>query len=65
MKIGSTVVIYGREVLLVDCDEYTKQWYWENLRFQQVPLPVRAGQKSMIHHSVPDHNGIGSEEDTF
>jgi len=31
LKIGRTIVIYGREVMLVDCDEYTKQWYLENL----------------------------------
>jgi hypothetical protein len=32
LMIGQKVHIYGRDVLLVDCDEYTKQWYRENLR---------------------------------
>jgi len=63
--IGNQIHIYGRDVILVDCDEYTKQWYRANMGIEQVPLPTKLPQKSLIHHSVPEHNGIGSEEDTF
>jgi len=32
---------------------------------EQVPLPTKFPPRTLIHHSVPEHNGIGSEEDTF
>lgn len=27
MVIGNKVNIFGRECLIFDCDEYTKEWY--------------------------------------
>ena len=31
LLIGNVIHIYGRDVQLVDCDEYTKQWYLQNM----------------------------------
>jgi len=39
--MGNMIHIYGRDVILVDCDEYTKQWYRENLRLEQEPLAAK------------------------
>jgi len=63
--IGNTIHIYGRDVMLVDCDEYTKQWFKENLWIDQNALPTWQPPKNLIHHRIPEHNGIGNEEDTF
>lgn len=32
---------------------------------EQNPLPTKLPPRNLIHHSIPEHNGIGSEEDTF
>lgn len=63
--IGNQIHIYGRDVILVDCDEYTRQWYQAHLGVNQQPLPTWQPPRNLIHHKVPEHNGIGSEEDTF
>ncbi len=65
LLIGNVIHIYGRDVQLVDCDEYTKQWYLQNMGVEQNPLPTKLPPRTLIHHQVPEHNGIGSEEDTF
>ena len=41
LRCGSTVLIFGRYLLLVDCDEFTRQWYAHNLEVNQVRLPWR------------------------
>jgi len=65
LTIGSQIEIYGRQVLLIDCDEFTKQWFKANLGLDQVPLQPKSGNKPLVYHQVPPHNGIGSEEDTL
>jgi hypothetical protein len=32
LRIGTTVKVYGRDMLIYDCDQFTKKWY-------QVSLP--------------------------
>lgn len=40
LMIGNQIHIYGRDVILVDCDEYTRQWYQAHLGVNQQPLPT-------------------------
>lgn len=41
--IGETIVVYGRNIFLNDCDEYTRQWYQDKMHKEQsegLPYPL-------------------------
>ena len=38
LRCGSTISVFGRELLLRDCDSFTKQWYHDNLELEQVSI---------------------------
>lgn len=66
LRIGSHITIYNRDILLIDCDEYTKQWYRAHMGHEQIPLQRKRDERNYIHHKIPPHtSGIGSEEDTL
>lgn len=31
LKIGETLLLFGKKVTICDCDEYTRKWYRDNL----------------------------------
>lgn len=63
--IGNVVNIYGRDCLIVDCDEYTKQWYQDHMGIEQIPLRVEKPGKSLKYDPIPPYNGYGSYEDSL
>lgn len=65
LMIGYTIKIYGREMLIIDCDEYTRQWYRDNLDVEQNPLRVDKPHKNLKYDPVPPYNGYGTYEDSL
>ncbi|RYE82827.1 MAG: hypothetical protein EOO65_04930, partial [Methanosarcinales archaeon] len=65
--VGNTVNIFGRDMLICDCEPATAEWYLTELGIDQVSrrvdIPVELPPK--IEFPVPPHMGIGSEEDTL
>jgi len=66
LLIGNIVDVYNRKCKIVGCDEFTKNWFKENLginmdsfKFKRNPPPTR------IIHPIPPYNGYGSEEDSL
>ena len=37
---GQKVIVYGRECLIYDCDDFTKEWYDRNMRITQCPVKL-------------------------
>ncbi|KAL4656835.1 EF-hand domain-containing family member C2 [Arapaima gigas] len=66
LKLGELINVWGRKVLLCDCDNFTKQFYrtkygledFTRVQYQPSPAPRLA-------RSVPPYNGFGSEEDSL
>lgn len=66
--LGTTVGIYNREFLLINCDEYTKNYFKENYNIEQVKVEGYSRDKRQTRKmdiKVPPHNGFGSEEDSL
>jgi hypothetical protein len=67
-KIGETVQVYGRKLLLTSCDEFTKNFYEVNFNMDASDFPELHIDESKEAGPVmvpPPHNGFGTEEDSL
>ena len=65
--MGQPVGVYGRNLTVHDCDDFTRAYYVKTLGrtiLEMAPKPLDDG--SVKHHYVdPPHNGFGSETDSL
>lgn len=65
LLVGGTVEVYGREVFLYDCDQFTRSFYREYMDFEQESIKVREVRPVYPQLACPPHIGIGTEEDSL
>jgi Ca2+-binding EF-hand superfamily protein len=65
LLIGTQLDVYGRKVMIYDCDAYTKAWYKANLNHDQVAIQLKKAQPNLMYEAVPPYNGYGKEEDSL
>jgi EF-hand domain-containing protein 1 len=65
LKCGSTVIVWGRECLIYDADDFTKEWYRVNLNLQQHSVPLKIAAPDVLYQAIPAHIGYGTEEDAM
>lgn len=67
--VGNIVDVYGRLLLIVDCDDETKRFYSDELGIKQVGIDVSVIPPPKIIHPVPGRQDgfltIGSDRDTL
>ena len=59
-KVGAALCVFGRELLVVDTDAFTKKWYIENRgKTEQdfVALSVPKIVKQLPKREIPPYNG--------
>ncbi|KAK9831357.1 hypothetical protein WJX81_005284 [Elliptochloris bilobata] len=67
LRMGATVSVYGRDFLIVDCDDFTRKWLLEDqgcTAAEAAPLDVTEHIPQPAPRPLPPYNGFGSLEDS-
>jgi Ca2+-binding EF-hand superfamily protein len=67
LRVGDAVHVFGRKMLLFDCDDFTRAWYASELGVDQASGRMDVAEKTKPKPTlpVPPHTGFGSEEDSL
>ena len=66
LVVGQGVKIYGREYMLYDCDEFTREYYRSELGIIQKCIAIQIDRNDEAPERVdPPYNGFGSEQDSL
>ena len=65
LTVGTRITVYGRNCLIYDCDEFTKQWYKTLHDIDVVPLQLKKPKPNVMYAAVPSYNGYGNAEDSL
>ncbi|XP_045426391.1 EF-hand domain-containing family member C2 [Pipistrellus kuhlii] len=66
LTIGASINVWGRKVLLCDCDEFTKTYYRTKYGIQNFPsIPCKPPTPPKRKKEFPPYTGFGSEEDSL
>lgn len=70
LSIGSTINCYGRDIVIIDCDDFTKEYYGKKYGinvFTPLPMPKEHQPITVTppkERELPPWNGFGSYEDS-
>ncbi|NXI43529.1 EFHC2 protein, partial [Galbula dea] len=66
LKIGAVINVWGRKIILCDCDEFTKDYYRTKYEIEDfTPVPYKAPPPPKPEKTFPPYTGFGSEEDSL
>lgn len=67
LLVGSAINVWGRQIVLHDCDDFTQKFYQEFLETDQKANAIDVSEKPIRHLKLkpPPHNGIGTDEDSL
>nr|XP_020442634.1 EF-hand domain-containing family member C2 [Monopterus albus] len=66
LTIGGEVNVWGRTVILTDCDDFTKDYYRSKYGIEDfTPVQYKTPAAPPPPRLVPPYNGFGSEEDSL
>lgn len=65
LLVGNSINIYGRSIMIYDCDEFTRSFYKDYLKTEQPSIPIEQPEQVHIQLSHAPHIGFGSEEDSL
>lgn len=65
LVIGSRVQVYGRDCLVYDCDDFTREWFLQLHGIAMQPIALKKGRPNLVYQAVPPYNGYGTVEDSL
>jgi len=63
--VGDSISVVGREVVLFDCDDFTRNFYKSYMSYEQDSMKIEEPKLTHVKLSHPPRNGFGSEEDSL
>lgn len=64
--LGAVINVWGRKLLLVDCDNFTKEYYKTKYGVENfTPVTYKTDAYKPMSREWPPYNGWGSEEDSL
>jgi len=65
MLVGHCVMVYGREITLYDCDDFTRNFYTKYMNLEQESMEIKQAPPVHVTLTHPPHTGFGTEEDSL
>ena len=65
LTLGSVIDVYGRHLVLLSCDDFTRDFYKRDLNITQTDVHYLAPRPKKIERIIAPYNGFGSEEDSL
>ncbi|KAM8975335.1 EF-hand domain-containing family member C2 isoform 1-T1 [Pelodytes ibericus] len=66
LALGVAINVWGRTIILCDCDEFTKNYYRTKYGLEDfAPVQYKAPPLPRTNRKIPPYNGFGSEEDSL
>uniref|UniRef100_A0A8C2GV47 EF-hand domain-containing family member C2 n=1 Tax=Cyprinus carpio TaxID=7962 RepID=A0A8C2GV47_CYPCA len=66
LTIGGVINVWGRRVIICDCDNFTKEYYRSKYGIEDfTPVSYQASFPPKPARQVPPYTGFGSEEDSL
>jgi len=65
LMCGNAVIVYGRTCVIYDCDEFTKNWYKNNMGLDQHPVKLAKARPNVTYQPLPAYDGYGTPEDSL
>ncbi|XP_071429650.1 EF-hand domain-containing family member C2 isoform X1 [Pithys albifrons albifrons] len=66
LKIGAVINVWGRKMVICDCDEFTKEYYRKKYGIEDfTPVQYKAPPPPKPEKPIPPYTGFGSEEDSL
>ncbi|XP_040441200.1 EF-hand domain-containing family member C2 [Falco naumanni] len=66
LKVGAVINVWGRKIILCDCDEFTKEYYRTKYGIEDfTPVPYKTPSPPKPKIPFPPYTGFGSEEDSL
>ncbi|XP_054471819.1 EF-hand domain-containing family member C2 [Anoplopoma fimbria] len=66
LTVGGEVNVWGRRVIITDCDDYTKEHYRSKYGIEDfTPVAYKVPPVPKPQRRMPPYNGFGSEEDSL
>jgi len=67
MTLGGTISVFGRDLLICDCDDFTRQFMEENFghNYDGRTISLEEERPEPPRREIPPYTGYGSEEDSL